>query len=228
MSYNFKMPTKLNSATEDNSLTKSEQVVGVVPSLSNSIKVSSIKPIASVNSLKPIDKPVAKPTSTTVVKPVVKPLTESSPVADSIDISDSALALIADAPVSYKESLHEVVDLDELAREFQNSEQPDKFDDSATEAVHKAVLSLEKSIDNADEVRTQLTFIMTELQKYPNIAAKICDSDIHIMVRALRQSYNTVAFTKKINKSKSESAKNRAMENTKDLLSSDLFEGLGI
>ena len=60
------------------------------------------------------------------------------------------------------------------------------------------------------------------------IAAKICDRDIHVMVKALRQSYNTVAFTKKINKTKKESATSKSIARANAILDDSLFEGLGI
>lgn len=229
MSFNFKMPAKLTQATNHESLSATEQLLGKIPELKDQIKEedSSIKSINEISGIKlkpimSITNLVQKPK----VKPVVMPIDSS--IKSVVDISDEALSLMTNAEPSYKEALHEVVDLDALAREFQDEEQPDKFDDEATKAIHKAVIELEQSIDNAAEVKTQLTLIMNEIQKYPQTAARISDSDIHIMVKALRQSYNTVAFTKKINKNKSEVAKKKAIESCKDILTDDLFEGLGI
>lgn len=228
MSFSFNLPKKIQSTKDDDSLTASEQVVGKTTELKDSL--STIKPLSTITGLKNLAiKPItalAKPAATQVKPATTQPKLESS---ELINIADEALGILNSMPtISYKDAMKETVDLDELAKEFQNEEQPDKFEDSATQAVHNAVLELEKSIDNAEEVRTQLTLIMNEIQKYPQVAAKICDTDIHIMVKALRQSYNTVAFTKKINKSKSESAKKKSLEKVADILNEDLFEGLGI
>lgn len=124
------------------------------------------------------------------------------------------LSLIADleTPKTYKEQLAEMPDLDKLAKEFQNPDQPDAFDDAALAAVHKACLKLEESIDNAELVREQLTFIMTELRKYPETAAKVWDSDMATMVKALRHNYNVVAFAKQATKKKKEAKSAKANE----------------
>ena len=154
--------------------------------------------------------PVVKPLAVTPVKLAVKPLPQ------------------AVATMSYKEQLAEMPNLDDLANEFNNSEQPEDFNDAATQAVHKACLAIESAIDNADEVRTQLTFIMTELRKYPETAAKIYDSDIATMVKALRHNYNVVAFAKAANKK----AKAEKVSKVNDLLAeadaSGLFDGLDL
>lgn len=129
-------------------------------------------------------------------------------------------------PISYKEALAEMPSLDELANEFNNPDQPEEFDDAALAAVHKACLQLESAIDNAEEVRTQLTFIMTELRKYPETAAKIWDSDMATMVKSLRHNYNVVAFAKAANKK----AKAEKTSRVNDMLAaadaSGLFDGL--
>ena len=114
--------------------------------------------------------------------------------------------------MTYKEQLAEMPNLDELAKEFQNPDQPDAFDDAALAAVHKACLKLEESIDNAELVREQLTFIMTELRKYPETAAKVWDSDMATMVKALRHNYNVVAFAKQATKKKKEAKSAKANE----------------
>lgn len=129
-------------------------------------------------------------------------------------------------PISYKEALAEMPSLDELANEFNNPDQPEEFDDAALAAVHKACLQLESAIDNAEEVRNQLTFIMTELRKYPETAAKIWDSDMATMVKSLRHNYNVVAFAKAANKK----AKAEKASRVNDMLAaadaSGLFDGL--
>lgn len=142
----------------------------------------------------------------------------------------SGMDLLGDlpSPMTYKEQLAEVPDLDALAEEFNNPEQPELFDDKALEAVHKACLSIESAIDNAEEVRTQLTFIMTELRKYPETAAKIWDSDIATMVKALRHNYNVVAFAKSANKKKKEAKASKVNEMLAVADASGLFDGLDL
>lgn len=130
--------------------------------------------------------------------------------------------------LTYKEQLAELPDLDELAKEFNNPEQPELFDDAALAAVHKACLQLESAIDNADNVREQLTFIMTELRKYPETAAKIWDSDTATMVKALRHSYNVVAFAKEATKKKKEESKSKVKEQLAAADAMGLFDGLDI
>lgn len=130
--------------------------------------------------------------------------------------------------LTYKEQLAELPDLDELAKEFNNPEQPELFDDAALAAVHKACLQLESAIDNADNVREQLTFIMTELRKYPETAAKIYDSDTATMVKALRHSYNVVAFAKEATKKKKEESKSKVKEQLAAADAMGLFDGLDI
>ena len=130
--------------------------------------------------------------------------------------------------LTYKEQLAELPDLDALAEEFNNSEQPELFDDAALAAVHKACLQLESAIDNADNVREQLTFIMTELRKYPETAAKIWDSDTATMVKALRHSYNVVAFAKQANKKKKEEKQSKVKEQLAAADAMGLFDGLDI
>ena len=127
--------------------------------------------------------------------------------------------------LTYKEQLAE---LDALAEEFNNPEQPELFDDAALAAVHKACLQLESAIDNADNVREQLTFIMTELRKYPETAAKIWDSDTATMVKALRHSYNVVAFAKQANKKKKEEKQSKVKEQLAAADAMGLFDGLDI
>ena len=154
-----------------------------------------------------------------------KPIAQSAPTAIL-----EGLDQLGDLPkpISYKEALAEMPSLDELAKEFNNPDQPEEFDDAALAAVHKACLQLESAIDNAEEVRTQLTFIMTELRKYPETAAKIWDSDMATMVKSLRHNYNVVAFAKAANKK----AKAEKASRVNDMLAaadaSGLFDGLEI
>lgn len=170
----------------------------------------------------------------TPVKLAVKPLPQAvaKPKTEAIKpIAIEGLELLDQVPqptMSYKEQLAEMPNLDDLANEFNNAEQPEDFNDAATQAVHKACLAIESAIDNAEEVRTQLTFIMTELRKYPETAAKIYDSDIATMVKALRHNYNVVAFAKAANKK----AKAEKASKVNDLLAeadaSGLFDGLDL
>lgn len=152
-----------------------------------------------------------------------KPIAKSAPTAIL-----EGLDQLGDLPkpISYKEALAEMPSLDELANEFNNPDQPEEFDDAALAAIHKACLQLESAIDNAEEVRTQLTFIMTELRKYPETAAKIWDSDMATMVKSLRHNYNVVAFAKAANKK----AKAEKASRVNDMLAaadaSGLFDGL--
>lgn len=161
----------------------------------------------------------------------------STPVGDSSDdfipseIKIEGEELLGDLPVasaSFKDQLAEVPSLDELAREFQNSDQPDSFDDAALAAVHKACLALEQSIDNETEVREQLTFIMNELRKYPETAAKVYDSDIAVMVRALRQNYRVVAFAKQANKKAKAEKQSKVQEMLAEAEAGGLFDGLDL
>ena len=154
-------------------------------------------PIASP--IQPIKLNIAKIGQASESTSEPKPIATTSPSPITGDLS-----LIADleTPMTYKEQLAEMPNLDELAKEFQNPDQPDAFDDAALAAVHKACLKLEESIDNAELVREQLTFIMTELRKYPETAAKVWDSDMATMVKALRHNYNVVAFAKQATKKK--------------------------
>lgn len=181
-----------------------------------------------------VAQPVVKPLAITPVKLAVKPLPQAiaKPKSEPVKpITIEGLELLDQVPqptMSYKEQLAEMPNLDDLANEFNNSEQPEQFNDAATAAVHKACLAIESAIDNAEEVRTQLTFIMTELRKYPETAAKIYDSDIATMVKALRHNYNVVAFAKAANKK----AKAEKASKVNDLLAeadaSGLFDGLDL
>lgn len=181
-----------------------------------------------------VAQPVVKPLAVTPVKLAVKPLPQAvaKPKAEAIKpIAIEGLELldqVTQPTMSYKEQLAEMPNLDDLANEFNNAEQPEAFNDAATQAVHKACLAIESAIDNAEEVRTQLTFIMTELRKYPETAAKIYDSDIATMVKALRHNYNVVAFAKAANKK----AKAEKASKVNDLLAaadaSGLFDGLDL
>lgn len=170
---------------------------------------------------KALNKPEAKP------EPKIIPFENSSaikPIAGDISLLDS----LPENTMSYKEQLSRVPSLDELAEEFQNPDQPELFSDKALSAIHQACQTLEESIDNADEVKSQLTFIMTELRKYPDVAAKVCDSDISTMVKALRHSYNIVAFAKQTNRK----AKAEKQAKVNDLIAeadaSGLFDGLDL
>lgn len=186
-------------------------------------------------------KPEAKPEPQPEVKPAIQPLAikavKLAVEAKPKPIEQSAPTAILEGldqlgdlpkPISYKEALAEMPSLDELANEFNNPDQPEEFDDAALAAVHKACLQLESAIDNAEEVRTQLTFIMTELRKYPETAAKIWDSDMATMVKSLRHNYNVVAFAKAANKK----AKAEKASRVNDMLAaadaSGLFDGLEI
>lgn len=159
-------------------------------------------------------------------------LEESVSPIDSVSVSPLAIEgeeLLGDLPIasaSFKDQLAEIPSLDDLAREFQNSDQPDLFDDAALAAVHKACLELEKSIDNESAVREQLTFIMNELRKYPETAAKVYDSDIAVMVRALRQNYKVVAFVKQANKKAKAEKQSKVKEMLAEAEAGGLFDGL--
>lgn len=170
--------------------------------------------------------PSAEPSPTPVAQP-------STPLGDFIpsEIKIEGEELLGDLPVasaSFKDQLAEVPSLDELAREFQNPDQPDAFDDAALAAVHKACLALEQSIDNESEVREQLTFIMNELRKYPETAAKVYDSDIAVMVRALRQNYRVVAFAKQANKKAKAEKQTKVQEMLAEAEAGGLFDGLDL
>lgn len=204
----------------------------------NNLKFNSAKPLA--------DKPSTESSveSSTEFTPEPLPESSDSPI-DSVSVSPSPspeplapeplpLAiegeeLLGDLPIasaSFKDQLAEIPSLDDLAREFQNSDQPDLFDDAALAAVHKACLELEKSIDNESAVREQLTFIMNELRKYPETAAKVYDSDIAVMVRALRQNYKVVAFVKQANKKAKAEKQSKVKEMLAEAEAGGLFDGL--
>lgn len=214
MGFDFKSATKITSLAPESAPTK---------------LTLNITPLSSP--IKKLDaKPEAKPTSTLVSTPtqVVAPLATSSTATptklEGLDLLDSADLNGLD----YKAALADMPSLEELAEEFQYSEQPDKFDDAALAAVHKACLKLESAIDNAEEVREQLTFIMTELRRFPEVAAKIYDGDIKTMVSALRQNYNVVAFAKATNKKKKEEKQSAIKEQLAIAEASGLFDGLDI
>lgn len=179
----------------------------------------------------PIDSPTGSPSVSR--EPLARgvspePLSTLSPTPLS-PIAIEGEELLGDLPIasaSFKDQLAEVPSLDDLAREFQNSDQPDLFDDAALAAVHKACLSLEQSIDNESAVREQLTFIMNELRKYPETAAKVCDSDIAVMVRALRQNYKVVAFVKQANKKAKAEKQTKVKEMLAEAEAGGLFDGL--
>lgn len=179
---------------------------------------SEIKPVEST-------KPVALQLNVTKLASAPSAIESSKPSAISGD-----LGMLDNLPttLTYKEQLAELPDLDELAEEFNNSEQPELFDDAALAAVHKACLQLESAIDNADNVREQLTFIMTELRKYPETAAKVWDSDTATMVKALRHSYNVVAFAKQASKKKKEEKQSKVKEQLAAADAMGLFDGLDI
>lgn len=178
-------------------------------------------PVSTIESTKP----VALQLNVTKLTTSPSTIEASKPKAISGD-----LGMLDDlpTPMTYKEQLAEVPDLDELAREFNNPEQPEEFDDAALAAIHKACLQLESAIDNADNVREQLTFIMTELRKYPETAAKIWDSDTATMVKSLRHSYNVVAFAKQANKKKKEEKQSKVKEQLAAADAMGLFDGLDI
>ena len=185
--------------------------------------VEETKPLADTSAIKPLAIKAVKLN----VQPVATPLANPKPVGQSsiegLDLLDSI-----PEPLTYKEQLAEMPSLDELANEFNNPEQPDDFNDAALAAVHKACLAIESAIDNAEEVRSQLTFIMTELRKYPETAAKIYDSDIAIMVKALRHNYNVVAFAKAANKKAKAEKASKVNEMLAAADASGLFDGLDL
>ena len=162
-------------------------------------------------------------TSAITLGPSVIQSTQPSAISGDLGMLDNLPSTL-----TYKEQLAELPDLDALAEEFNNPEQPELFDDAALAAVHKACLQLESAIDNADNVREQLTFIMTELRKYPETAAKIWDSDTATMVKALRHSYNVVAFAKQASKKKKEEKQSKVKEQLAAADAMGLFDGLDI
>lgn len=182
----------------------------------NNLKFNSAKPLAD------------KPSTESSVESSTEFTPEPLPSAIS-PINIEGEELLGDLPIasaSFKDQLAEIPSLDDLAREFQNSDQPDLFDDAALAAVHKACLELEKSIDNESAVREQLTFIMNELRKYPETAAKVYDSDIAVMVRALRQNYKVVAFVKQANKKAKAEKQSKVKEMLAEAEAGGLFDGL--
>lgn len=213
MGFDFKSATKITSLAPESAPIK--LTLNITP-LSSPIKKLDAKPEG---------KPEAKPTSTLASAPtqVVAPLATPTKL-EGLDLLDSADLNGLD----YKAALADMPSLEELAEEFQYSEQPEKFDDAALAAVHKACLKLESAIDNAEEVREQLTFIMTELRRFPEVAAKIYDGDIKTMVSALRQNYNVVAFAKATNKKKKEEKQSAIKEQLAIAEASGLFDGLDI
>lgn len=190
---------------------------------------SEVKPVIESTKTEPQGiKPLALQLSVTKLGGVAtapSAIESSKPSAISGD-----LGMLDNLPttLTYKEQLAELPDLDELAKEFNNPEQPELFDDAALAAVHKACLQLESAIDNADNVREQLTFIMTELRKYPETAAKVWDSDTATMVKALRHSYNVVAFAKQATKKKKEEKQSKVKEQLAAADAMGLFDGLDI
>lgn len=169
--------------------------------------------------------PMTKPTPIAKENQMTNQMTNqvATPVISGIDLLDNI-----PTPMTYKEQLAELPSLEDLANEFNNPEQPEQFTNAAVEAVHKACLQLESAIDNADSVREQLTFIMTELRKYPEVAAQIWDSDIAIMVKSLRHSYNVVAFAKQATKKKKEAKATKVNEMLAAADASGLFDGLDL
>lgn len=200
MAFNFKTATKVNSLPTENAPTR---------------LALNLTPLsAPIRKLEPTDED--KSSSSNEGKPSTK--FEGLDLLDSADLNG----------LDYKAALADVPSLEELAEEFQYSEQPEKFDDAALEAVHKACVKLESAINNADEVREQLTFIMTELRRFPEVAAKIYDGDIKTMVSALRQNYNVVAFAKATTKKKKEEKQSAIKEQLAIAEASGLFDGLDI
>ena len=191
-----------------------------------------IKPVESTKLEPQCIKPLNLQLSVTKLGGAAAPLSATPSTIESSQPSaiSGDLGLLDNLPttLTYKEQLAELPDLDALAEEFNNSEQPELFDDAALAAVHKACLQLESAIDNADNVREQLTFIMTELRKYPETAAKIWDSDTATMVKALRHSYNVVAFAKQANKKKKEEKQSKVKEQLAAADAMGLFDGLDI
>lgn len=200
MTFNFKTATKVNSLPTENAPTR---------------LALNLTPLsAPIRKLEPTDED--KSSSSNEGLPSTK--IEGLDLLESADLNG----------LDYKAALADVPSLEELAEEFQYSEQPEKFDDAALEAVHKACVKLESAINNADEVREQLTFIMTELRRFPEVAAKIYDGDIKTMVSALRQNYNVVAFAKATTKKKKEEKQSAIKEQLAIAEASGLFDGLDI
>lgn len=192
----------------------------------------NFKTATKVNSLPTENAPIKLALNLTPLSAPIKQLESSNeglPSSSSTKIEGLDLLDSADLNgLDYKAALADVPSLEELAEEFQYSEQPEKFDDAALEAVHKACVKLESAINNADEVREQLTFIMTELRRFPEVAAKIYDGDIKTMVSALRQNYNVVAFAKATTKKKKEEKQSAIKEQLAIAEASGLFDGLDI
>lgn len=215
MTFDFNKAIKPSQASET---TKPSEPIKPIETNKASVQVASEVATPVASPIQPIKLNIAKLGAVQVAQVANEPSSASSepqPISSATPSPISGdLSLIADleTPKTYKEQLAELPDLDELAREFQNPDQPDAFDDAALAAVHKACLKLEESIDNAELVREQLTFIMTELRKYPETAAKIWDSDKATMVKALRHNYNVVAFAKQATKKKKEAKSAKANE----------------
>ena len=191
----------------------------------NKAKLGTTSEIKPVESTKPValQLNVTKLGSGATATPSAIESSKPSAISGDLGMLDNLPTTL-----TYKEQLAELPDLDELAKEFNNSEQPELFDDAALAAVHKACLQLESAIDNADNVREQLTFIMTELRKYPETAAKVWDSDTATMVKALRHSYNVVAFAKQASKKKKEEKQSKVKEQLAAADAMGLFDGLDI
>lgn len=200
----------------------------------NNLKFNKVEPTESPEPIgSPIDLSSVSPSPSRepLLEPLPEPMASPSrePLASFTPMSIEGEELLGDLPIasaSFKDQLAEIPSLDDLAREFQNSDQPDLFDDAALAAVHKACLELEKSIDNESAVREQLTFIMNELRKYPETAAKVYDSDIAVMVRALRQNYKVVAFVKQANKKAKAEKQSKVKEMLAEAEAGGLFDGL--
>lgn len=193
------------------------------------------KPLESGNAIKVFDsKPQPKPQPS-----FTKPQT-NSPSSAQLDIEDWTKgldpSLLAEADASLKKFessspksyIKDITSLEELANEFNLPEQQDSFEEAGLLAIDTACKNLEARIDNADEVKNQLTFIMTELQQQPLLAAKISDPNIATMVRALRTNYNMVAFAKTNNAAKTAKKKQAIAEDDtfNDSLGGDLLASL--
>lgn len=99
-----------------------------------------------------------------------------------------------DAEDALESILNSDCDLEkELAAEFEAEAQPDRFNTDELFNLGEALKKLESNVDNKDIVKDQMTYIMLELKKNPDMASAMADVDWAIMVKALRHSYKSIA-----------------------------------
>lgn len=110
----------------------------------------------------------------------------------------------------------------ELAREFHYEHQGAEFSQQDADEFRASLEILKNNLDNPSVVGSAIRHVMTTLQEHPGFATILLPEDVGMMVRGLRQSYQTAVVIKQT-KAKKTVVKNESVDAALDMMAGMKF-----